>query len=77
MDTTPIGLLAQAAMEKLDAEDYPESVTIRSAALIVDVDGGDRVLVAATEDRAWVQIALLKEAIWTVEEERDAAEVDE
>ena len=70
MDTTPIGLLAQAAMEKLDELDL-ESECIRSAALVIDVDGGDRVLVASTEDRPWVQVALLQEAIWSIEEERD------
>jgi hypothetical protein len=55
-------------------EDFGDDVEIRTLSLVVEVEGEDAttILVSCDDDRPWVQIAFLEEALATLEDRRDA-----
>ena len=65
MDTSTLGTFAARMMEQL-AEDFTDEDTafVRSFALVVEIDTGPEtfIQVAASDDRGWAQLGLLKEA---------------
>ena len=77
VDTQALGTLAARAMELLEERYASEDAHIRELALVLEVDlSGERsqVLVTATDPRLWVQLAFLKEGIFSVERELERQE---
>lgn len=68
MDTSMLGILAANAMEQV-SDMYGDEAMVRTAAIVMEVDVGDdsHFLVISSEDRFWVQRALLKEGIETLD----------
>lgn len=74
MNVQRLGQLVAEAMEQIEAH-YGDTATFRTAALIVELDLPDstELLVTATDDRPWCQIAFLDEALASLERRRDRA----
>jgi hypothetical protein len=72
IDTTPLGQLTARVMEDI-GDNYGEEYTVRTAAVIVEVDSATqgRLLALCTDDRPWVLSALLGEAMDSVDASRD------
>jgi hypothetical protein len=74
MEVFEIGQYAASVMDRIN-EDFGDDVDIRTISLVVEVDGEDAttILVSCDDDRPWVQIAFLEEALATLEVQRDEA----
>jgi hypothetical protein len=68
MDTTPLGLFVTKVMEQV-GESFDDDAEIRTVGVLVEVDTGDATHIMATcdDDRPWVQIEFLHQAIYSLE----------
>lgn len=68
IESTPVGSLAMRFMELL-GETYDEDATVRTVAIVAEVDTPDssEVLVVCDDDRRWVQLAFLEWAVETLD----------
>jgi hypothetical protein len=73
MEVFEIGQYAASVMDRIN-EDFGDDADIRTISLAIEVDMGDAttILVSCDDDRPWVQIAFLEEALATLEDRRDA-----
>jgi hypothetical protein len=73
MEVFEIGQFAASFMDKLN-EDFGDDIEIRQLALVAEVDGEDftTILTACDDDRPWVQVAFVEEALASLEDRRDA-----
>lgn len=73
---SPLGVLCANVMEQIE-ERYGDA-KILTAAVVVEVDTDDStdILTACTDQRAWVQIKFLDEALSGLERARDRLEAE-
>lgn len=78
IDTGPLGILCAKVMDEV-ASEFGEDATVRTIALVVEVDRADStwMLVRSTDDRLWVQRALLDEGIAFIDKHVGAIEQGE
>jgi len=64
VDTTQVGSLAANVMEHIE-DKYDDDTTVRTVAIVVEVDTGDSttIVTRCNDDRSWVQMRFLEEAL--------------
>jgi hypothetical protein len=77
MDAGSLGMFTAAVMEQIE-ERFGDEAVLRTVAVVAEVDTGPatEILVTCDDDRPWMQIAFLHEAVDSLEA-RLAAMLDE